>query len=83
MICSGQISRDDALIEINSPAAPTEMCKSDLEYVLKRLGIPASEYINIISEQPKKFSDYQNSDKLWKRYSKIVNLARSYITRVD
>jgi len=35
-----------------------------------------------MNSSKKTFDDYSNSDKLWKFFSRIIKIARSYITRV-
>lgn len=82
LVCSGQISRSDALEELKSPPASDEVLKRDREYVLKKLGLAENEYKDIMSEQTKTYRDYPNNDSLWLRFSGIVKWARSRVTRV-
>lgn len=82
LICSGQITREDALEELKNPPASEEMLVNDKEYVMKKLGLSIEEFESIIKASNKTFNDYPNTDKLWKSFSKIIKIARSYITRV-
>lgn len=82
LICSGQISRKEAMDEIHKPPAPPEMLRNDLEYVLKKLRLSQEEFEIILQSQNKTYKDYPNNDKLWKRFSKIIRIARKRITRV-
>jgi N-acetyl sugar amidotransferase len=82
LICSGQITREDALEELKNPPASEEMLVNDKEYVMKKLGLSTEEFESIINDSNKTFNDYPNTDKLWKSFSKIIKIARSYITRV-
>lgn len=82
LICSGQISREEAMDEIQKPPASPEMLSNDLEYVLKKLRLSQEEFEKILQTQNKTYKDYPNNDKLWKRYRKIIKIARKRITRV-
>ncbi len=82
LVCSGQISRSEALEELKSPPASDEVLKRDREYVLKKLGLTENEYRSILAEPIKTYLDYPNSDSLWRRFSSIVKWARTRVTRV-
>jgi N-acetyl sugar amidotransferase len=83
LICSGQITREEALDELRNPPAKEEMLVNDKEYVMKKLGLSVEEFEAIIKAPNKTFRDYPNTDGLWRRFSKIIRIARNYITRVD
>lgn len=83
LICSGQMTREQALDELELPPASQDICASDLSYVLKKLGLNENEYRALLAEKPKTFSDYKNDDRLWKRSSRIVTWARKRVTRID
>lgn len=82
LICSGQISRNEALEELNNPPAKEEMLVNDKEYVMKKLGLSSDEFETIIKSPNKTFNDYPNHDGLWRKYIKLIKIARGYITRV-
>jgi N-acetyl sugar amidotransferase len=82
MICSGQISREDALIELQGPPAPQELLVQDRDYVIKKLGLTADEFNSIVKAPNKTFLDYPNTHNLWKKFQGLVNIARKRITRV-
>jgi N-acetyl sugar amidotransferase len=82
LICSGQITKIEALEELKNPPAKEEMLVNDKEYVMKKLGLSEKEFEAIIQAPNKTFKDYSNTDGLWRRYSKIIRVARNYITRV-
>jgi len=83
LICSGQISRQQALDELASPPAPAELLRQDREYVLKKLGLSEEDYDRILREKPRSHRDYPNSDAVWRRFSTMVRWARQRVTRVD
>jgi len=83
LVCSGQISREEALEELKSPPASDEVLRRDREYVLKKLDISVDEYKKILAEPTKSYSDYPNSDSIWRRFSTLVKWARTRVTRVE
>ena len=83
LVCSRQVSREDALKELELPPAPEDMLRRDREYVLKKLGLSEDEYEALLLEEPKNYFDYPNNDALWRRYSTLVQWARRRITRVE
>ena len=82
LICSGQISREEALEEISKPPAPKEMLERDRDYVIKKLGLNEDEFELILKSPNKTYADYPNNESLWKRFNRIISIARNYIIRV-
>lgn len=82
LICSGQITRDDALKELESPPASEKVNKNDKEYVSKKLGLSETEFNQLMINKNQIFSNYGNSDWLWKKLNWIVKIARNKITNV-
>jgi hypothetical protein len=83
LICSGQITREEALEEISKPPATKEVLNNDREYVVKKLGISEEEFDKILKAPNKSYLDYPNNEAIWKRFNKIIQIARKRITRVD
>jgi N-acetyl sugar amidotransferase len=71
LICSGQITRNEALEELKKETYPAEMLKSDKEYVIKKLGLTSEEFEEIMSFPVKTYSDYPNDEKKLKAIYKI------------
>lgn len=82
LVCSGQLTREDALRELQQPPAPKELLDQDREYVLKKLGLSADEFAAILAAPNKTYQDYPNSDALWRRMDWFVRRARARVTRV-
>lgn len=62
LICSGQITREEALEEMKHDPYPTEeMMESDKEYVLKKLGFAEEEFDKIMSLSIKTTRDYPSN----------------------
>lgn len=83
LVCSGQITRAEALVELKSPPASDEVLMRDREYVLKKLGLTEDEYKKILAEPTRTYRDYPNSDSTWRRFSGLVKWARTRVTRVE
>jgi N-acetyl sugar amidotransferase len=82
LVCSGQMTREEALRELAQPPAPPELMAQDRDYVLKKLGLNNEEFETIMASPNKAFSDYPNTDALWRRMDWLVRRARARITRV-
>lgn len=82
LVCSGQISRDEALEEISKPPASKEMLEQDRDYVIKKLGLTENEFELILNSPNKTYADYPNNESLWKRFNSVIRIARNYIIRV-
>jgi N-acetyl sugar amidotransferase len=82
LVCSGQISRDEALEEISKAPAPKEMLEQDRDYVIKKLGLTEDEFELILNSPNKTYADYPNNESLWKRFNSVIRIARNYIIRV-
>ena len=76
------MSREEALKELEKPPADKKVLIDDKSYVIKKLGLKNDEFDNIISNPNKEYSDYPNSESLWKRFDWFVKMARKRITRV-
>jgi N-acetyl sugar amidotransferase len=50
LICSGQLSREEALAELAQPAYPEEYFKQDYDFVLKKLNLSDQEFQRIMRE---------------------------------
>ncbi|HLL25228.1 MAG TPA: N-acetyl sugar amidotransferase [Kofleriaceae bacterium] len=71
LICSGEITREQALAELEQPPYPEELQAADREYVAKKLGITDSELEQILRAPPKRFEDYPSYEN-----SRAIRLAR-------
>jgi N-acetyl sugar amidotransferase len=65
LICSGQITREDALKEISEPPYPPEWVEPDKLFVAKKLGISLQEFAAIMDAPKRRYSDYPNLQNHW------------------
>lgn len=66
MVCSGQMSREDALEKLSKPPyTPTEL-EEDFDYVTKKLGFTRAEFETMMKEPPHAHTDYPSEFGLFK-----------------
>ena len=63
LICSGQLTREEALQELKKPLYDRSLLQEHKTYVTKKWGITAEEFERIMKEPPKKHEDYPNNKK--------------------
>ncbi len=61
LICSGEITRSEAIEELKNVPYPSELQQQDKEYVIKKFGISEGEFERIMNLPKKTYPDY--SDK--------------------
>ena len=62
-ICTGAISRSEALKELENLPYKEEKAQKEKEYIAKKLGISLEEFERIINLPPKWYTDYPNDEK--------------------
>ena len=78
LIVGGELSRDQALIEMDDESAyPESKMLDDLEYILKKLDITNEEWEEIMKAPNKTEDDYKNSKKMIRRLQKIKHIIKS------
>jgi len=58
LIMAGQITREEALEEMKTPAISDEMARSEEEYVINKFNLTRESFDRIMNEPPKTFHDY-------------------------
>jgi hypothetical protein len=76
LILSEQITRQNALKEIDNGTYPADLIKADKEFVQKKLGLSEKTFSDILLSPNRSFNDYPTSDKLRMRLSKVKGLLR-------
>jgi N-acetyl sugar amidotransferase len=76
LICSGQITRDQALEEMKKDIYPPELLEQDKEYVMKKLGLDKVEFDKILNAPAKSYKDYPNDEKKLKFIYRVYNKLR-------
>jgi N-acetyl sugar amidotransferase len=79
LICSGQMSREEALKAMDEPVYPLDLLEQDREYTVKKLGLTPQLFEAIMRAPNKTFLDYHTSHAIFATAKKVVNATRQYI----
>ena len=80
LILSGQMTRDDALAELEKPPMPPEEAKQSFEYVASKLDITTDELASYLTMPIKTYRDYKNQAWMFEfgaRAMRFLGLERS------
>lgn len=78
LICSGQITREQAFEALKAPLYEPEELKREKEYILKKLGLSNEEFERIMKEKPRKHKDFRTQKGFWNIYFKLLKLLRPW-----
>ncbi len=82
LICSGQITREEALKEMKKNIYPPEKIKEDKQFVLDKLEISEKEFNQLLSLPPKSFLDYPSYvGSLPKPIISLIESAYKYLNK--
>lgn len=77
LIGSGQITREEALSVLRTPLYESEtQLENERTYVLKKLGMSAAEFEDIMKRPARKHTDFLTEESLWKKYFRLLNILR-------
>ncbi|MFM7856448.1 MAG: N-acetyl sugar amidotransferase [Flammeovirgaceae bacterium] len=76
LICSGQITRDEALAELIKPLYEQRDLKSDREYVIKKFGMKEEDFDYIMKQAPRLHSDFKSDRHLKETYMNALKSTR-------
>jgi len=68
LICSGQITKDEALAELKSPMYNQELLETDKEFVLKKLGFSETEFEKYINSPRREHTEFRTEQSLYANY---------------
>lgn len=72
LIASGQLTREEALTELQQPLYQPRDLQADREYVIKKLGLTGSEFDAIMALPPRRHEDFKTDKQLKDRYMNIL-----------
>lgn len=76
LVVSGQLSRDEALAELEKPAYPTNQLHEDIDFIRKKLGLSHTEFEEIMRANRRKATDFKSDAGkrgLLKRFHRMIN----------
>jgi N-acetyl sugar amidotransferase len=72
LICSGQITKEEALKELELPLYKPEELRQDVEYVMKKFGLTVTEFEAIMKASPRKHSEFKTDTRLKQSYMRLL-----------
>jgi N-acetyl sugar amidotransferase len=72
LICSGQITKEEALKEMEQPLYKPKELKADKEYVLKKFGLTEAEFEEIMQLPLRKHDDFKTDRQLKEGYMNFL-----------
>ncbi len=77
LICSRQITKEQAIAQLQQPAYDPQVFASDYEFVLKKFKLTKAEFEEIMNRPVKKHTDYPVDVSIYDRYT-ILRLVRPF-----
>jgi N-acetyl sugar amidotransferase len=82
LIVSGQMTREEALNELNLPLYEAVDLQQDMEFFVKKLGINMNEFKSILALPPKTEDDYRTEKKLHKVTQMFYKIAIGVLRKI-
>lgn len=76
LICSKQITKEEALRELQKPLYDPEELIGEKSYVLKKFGLSEAEFDALMQGEIRPHKAFKTEEKLWKTYFKFINLLK-------
>jgi N-acetyl sugar amidotransferase len=80
LICSHQISREEALEEMKKPPYDANLLREDMAYIIKKFGLTQEEFSKILNAPPKQHYDYPSNYFLFHKMIHYKNIFRNIAT---
>jgi N-acetyl sugar amidotransferase len=76
LICSGQMTKAQALQELALPLYETSEMASEKAYILKKLDLTESSFDAMMSEKPRLHQLFKTEAPMWNRYFRLINILK-------
>ena len=73
LVQSGQITREEAILEYSKPAYPANQLAEDKLYVLKKLALSESDFEKYMKAPIRKHNEFKTVEKYWDIYFKVIS----------
>lgn len=79
LICSGEITREEALAELEREAYPAELQREDLAFVVQKLGLSEAEFDRIMASPKRSYWDFPSYGRFYRSgvYRGVLGLYRA------
>ncbi|PBQ31511.1 ExsB family protein [Sphingobacteriaceae bacterium] len=78
LICSGQVTKEQALLELQKPPYNPEEILKEREYVLKKLGLSEEAFEKIMQEKPRSHFEFKTEKQMWSNYFKFLKILKPW-----
>jgi N-acetyl sugar amidotransferase len=78
LICSGQMTRQAALGELERPLYDPKELAGDKEYVLKKFGLSEEEFTAIMRQPPRKHQEFKTDENLKEGYMNFLRKTEKF-----
>lgn len=78
LICSGQLTKEEALKELEQPLYNEHDLKQDKEYVLKKFGLTAAAFEEIMKTPRRMHGDFKTDTRLKENYMKLLQKTQRF-----
>lgn len=79
LICAYQITKEDAIKELQLPTYDPLLQAEDIEYVCKKWGISRKEFDSVMSSPIRKHEDFEQELKIERKIQKIIKLIKPLV----
>jgi N-acetyl sugar amidotransferase len=76
LIWSGQISRSDAIREIEQPPCPPDLVEKDRQFFMKKLGLGKADFEALMQAQAKTYRDYPHMNWVFSNFPRFTAALR-------
>lgn len=81
LIWSEQMSRTDALAELNQPTCPPELLRQDYQFFIKKMQLATSQFLEIMGTPPQPYTAYPNQLSWIHRLAAVSETIQGLIAR--
>jgi N-acetyl sugar amidotransferase len=78
LICSGQMTRQTALAELERPLYDPKELAADKEYVLKKFGLSEDEFMAIMRQPPRRHEEFKTDANLKEGYMNFLRKTEKF-----
>lgn len=79
LICAGQISKKEALLELQKPTYDIQLQQQDIEYVCKKWDISRNEFDKVMNSPTRMHNEFKQEQKLEKALNKIIQKIKPFV----
>lgn len=78
LICSGQITKEQALQELGQPLYKPDELRQDKEYVIKKFGMTEAAFDTIMQTPPRKHEEFKSDSGLKEGYMNLLRKTQKF-----